>query len=178
MTPYRAAPAMCYRWSRISAWCYVPLFGRVSECECGPETSCYGCLRSYENQRDHDNLSRGAAEQVLRRLMDNVGEVDTPPDVEQVVIPDSLPRDWIRLYENAFGSERDLLVALAEAGAPRPDLGFESAGGVPISIAWPDRLVAADIGLVPEDRDELVQEGWRVFPMPELVGVLKKMVVR
>jgi hypothetical protein len=32
---------------------------RVSTCECGPETSCYGCLRSYSNQRDHDELSRG-----------------------------------------------------------------------------------------------------------------------
>ena len=32
---------------------------RVSTCDCGPETSCYGCLRSYSNQRDHDELSRG-----------------------------------------------------------------------------------------------------------------------
>lgn len=45
---------------------------RVSTCECGPETSCYGCLRSYSNQRDHDELSRGAAEQILRRLLDNM----------------------------------------------------------------------------------------------------------
>lgn len=49
---------------------------RVSNCECGPETSCYGCLRSYNNQRDHDQLSRGAAEQILRRLLDNVGNID------------------------------------------------------------------------------------------------------
>lgn len=144
---------------------------RVSECECGPETSCYGCLRSYQNQRDHDNLSRGAAEQVLRRLIDNEGEIDTPPAVEQVVIPESLPREWIHLYEAAFGVERDLLVALAEAGAPRPDLGFESAGGVPISIAWPDRLVAADVGLEPADRDELGSEGWTVLPVADLVDL-------
>jgi ATP-dependent helicase YprA (DUF1998 family)/ribosomal protein L40E len=48
---------------------------RVSTCDCGPETSCYGCLRSYSNQRDHDVLSRGAAEQVLRRLLENLGEI-------------------------------------------------------------------------------------------------------
>lgn len=41
---------------------------RVSHCDCGPETSCYGCLRSYGNQRHHDELSRGKAAQVLRSL--------------------------------------------------------------------------------------------------------------
>ncbi len=42
---------------------------RVSSCECGPETSCYACLRSYSNQYDHEVLSRGAAMEVLRRLV-------------------------------------------------------------------------------------------------------------
>ncbi|MBS4754136.1 DUF1998 domain-containing protein [Nocardioides sp. zg-ZUI104] len=49
---------------------------RVSTCECGPETSCYGCLRSYDNQRDHDDLSRGAAEQILFRLLVGTGTID------------------------------------------------------------------------------------------------------
>lgn len=31
---------------------------RVETCDCGPETSCYGCLRSYRNQRDHESLIR------------------------------------------------------------------------------------------------------------------------
>jgi hypothetical protein len=42
---------------------------RVTSCECGPETSCYGCLRSYENQRDHDQLSRGDALTLLTHLV-------------------------------------------------------------------------------------------------------------
>ena len=41
---------------------------RVESCECGPETSCYGCLRGYRNQRDHEVLSRGAAAQFLADL--------------------------------------------------------------------------------------------------------------
>lgn len=41
---------------------------RVSGCDCGEETSCYGCLRSFRNQRVHDELSRRAALQVLRGL--------------------------------------------------------------------------------------------------------------
>lgn len=41
---------------------------RVSVCECGPETSCYGCLRSYSNQLFHEQLVRSAAADVLRPL--------------------------------------------------------------------------------------------------------------
>lgn len=38
---------------------------RVTSCDCGQETSCYGCLRSYRNARHHEKLSRGAALQIL-----------------------------------------------------------------------------------------------------------------
>lgn len=41
---------------------------RVEECECGPETSCYSCLRSYSNQIWHEVLSRGDAFRVLDRI--------------------------------------------------------------------------------------------------------------
>ena len=34
---------------------------RVEECDCGVETSCYGCLRSYRNQADHERLERRLA---------------------------------------------------------------------------------------------------------------------
>lgn len=42
---------------------------RVSSCDCGEETSCYGCLRSYGNQRDHDEISRGAALTILEKIL-------------------------------------------------------------------------------------------------------------
>ena len=41
---------------------------RVASCDCGPETSCYGCLRTPRNERQHENLSRGAALTVLESL--------------------------------------------------------------------------------------------------------------
>lgn len=105
---------------------------RVSECECGPETSCYGCLRSYQNQRDHDDLSRGAAEQVLRRLIENTGPARAIADApDPDAVPDSLPTDWAAVYTSAFGTEREMLIALAGAGTARPELGFESAGEFP-----------------------------------------------
>ncbi|MCW2625393.1 MAG: box helicase [Mycobacterium sp.] len=143
---------------------------RVSECECGPETSCYGCLRSYQNQRDHDYLSRGAAEQVLRRLVENEGVVDV--QITEQAVPDSLPLDWMQAYRSAVGSEREMVLALAEAGVVRPELGFESAGGIPISIAWPDRLIACEFGLETADRAELEAEGWIVLSLEELSAQL------
>lgn len=41
---------------------------RVATCDCGEETSCYGCLRNYRNQWRHDLLHRDRALQVLRRI--------------------------------------------------------------------------------------------------------------
>jgi ATP-dependent helicase YprA (DUF1998 family) len=38
---------------------------RVDSCECGTETSCHSCLRSYANQYVHEELSRGSAARVL-----------------------------------------------------------------------------------------------------------------
>ncbi|GAA1256218.1 DEAD/DEAH box helicase [Pseudonocardia aurantiaca] len=42
--------------------------GRVERCDCGPETSCYGCLRAFRNERYHEELSRRAALAMLRRF--------------------------------------------------------------------------------------------------------------
>ena len=41
---------------------------RVGSCDCGLETSCYGCLRTPANERHHEDLSRGAALTVLAAL--------------------------------------------------------------------------------------------------------------
>lgn len=42
---------------------------RVDGCDCGAETSCYGCLRTYRNQTRHELLVRGAALEALRLLV-------------------------------------------------------------------------------------------------------------
>jgi len=39
---------------------------KASDCACGEDTSCYGCLRSYQNQRIQDQLTRAGAMSVLR----------------------------------------------------------------------------------------------------------------
>jgi hypothetical protein len=42
---------------------------RLARCSCGPETSCYECLRSYQNQWCHDELQRGDALDFLLALV-------------------------------------------------------------------------------------------------------------
>jgi hypothetical protein len=46
---------------------------RIENCDCGEETSCYGCLRGFTNQRFHDELSRDGALAALRSLTDGGG---------------------------------------------------------------------------------------------------------
>lgn len=50
----------------------LELFGRamqvVQRCECGEETSCYGCLKSYQNQAHHELLVRGRALNLLKEF--------------------------------------------------------------------------------------------------------------
>jgi ATP-dependent helicase YprA (DUF1998 family) len=41
---------------------------RVGSCDCGLETSCYGCLRTPGNERYHEDLSRGVALTILDAL--------------------------------------------------------------------------------------------------------------
>jgi len=43
--------------------------GRVACCDCGEETSCYGCLRNYRNQPFHEQLRRGDALHFLTPLI-------------------------------------------------------------------------------------------------------------
>ena len=38
-------------------------------CGCSEETSCYGCLRNYSNQYEHDKLTRGGAYRYLNWLL-------------------------------------------------------------------------------------------------------------
>lgn len=38
---------------------------RVKKCTCGEETSCYGCLRNYQNQFCHEQLKRGIINKFL-----------------------------------------------------------------------------------------------------------------
>nr|WP_290198301.1 DUF1998 domain-containing protein [Corynebacterium guangdongense] len=50
---------------------------RVSDCECGEDTSCYACLRSFNNQRFHEELRRDRAVELLEHMRTAVAVTPT-----------------------------------------------------------------------------------------------------
>lgn len=42
----------------------------VGRCICGPDSSCYGCIRTYRNQPYHDYLDRGFVASTLQPIVD------------------------------------------------------------------------------------------------------------
>jgi hypothetical protein len=61
---------------------------RVHDCECGPETSCYRCLRVFRNQRLHEQLRRGAAADVLGRLLGKPASEEQTSSLTRLSIAD------------------------------------------------------------------------------------------
>ena len=44
-------------------------FQKIDNCKCGENTSCYNCLRNYNNQYFHDELQRGYALEILGLML-------------------------------------------------------------------------------------------------------------
>ena len=55
---------------RVLKDCLQAALKRVEgACGCAPNTSCYGCLRSYRNQFAHQSLQRGPIHQYLALML-------------------------------------------------------------------------------------------------------------
>ncbi|MEQ8172223.1 MAG: Zn-binding domain-containing protein, partial [Candidatus Eremiobacterota bacterium] len=78
---------------------------KVQDCECDENTSCYECLRNYQNQYYHDYLKRGGVARFLEDLLVNLYEEspDTPRSIE---LPD-FPR-W--LSKEVIGSSEVIII--------------------------------------------------------------------
>ncbi len=48
---------------------FTSAYERVKNACCGPETSCYECLRNYRNQPYHDELQRGLVRDFLSQVL-------------------------------------------------------------------------------------------------------------
>ncbi|TSE01836.1 DEAD/DEAH box helicase [Skermania sp. ID1734] len=119
---------------------------RVRSCECGLETSCYGCLRTYRNARFHDQLSRGGALSIFQEL--------------QVV---DAGRDHAVDATEAPPIVRELLHAVVNQGFPEPEIGIDvGSSNWPIDAVWPDQRVILVEYLGAGDQVELENEGYTV----------------
>jgi hypothetical protein len=70
---YDNVPGGAGHVSRVSDHLYdvfEAAWGVVTNCECGEDTSCYSCLRNYNNQFYHDDLVRGAASNIIAQTLD------------------------------------------------------------------------------------------------------------
>jgi ATP-dependent helicase YprA (DUF1998 family) len=63
-------------------------YRRVATCECGPETSCYRCLRGFRNQRMHDQLRRGAVAELLGSFLGVRRPAGSAQEWEAAVVSD------------------------------------------------------------------------------------------
>lgn len=77
-----------------------------------------------------------------------------------------LPDGWSDLRDHAVAEEEKRLVAelaFSELAAiPLPAQGYETLDGLPIALCWPDAKVAVDFDMSPEDRTDLVADGWSI----------------
>lgn len=135
-------------------------YAKVSACECGPETSCYSCIRNYRNQVLHDRLRRRDAMTLLAQIL---GRSPSPDDDFELVADEARP----------------FLRAALEQGFPAPVEGYESGDGRnQLELAWP----TARVGLATPDQlghPWWEANGWTVLSaegarIDELLDALKQ----
>ena len=128
---------------------------RVARCDCGEETSCYGCLRSFKNEKFHDQLSRAGALEIFAALKVEASKnlVDGP---------------WGETLAYTSQAVVDLLTALAERGVAKPEMGVELGPHL-----WPVEAVWKTVGLVlvegddPERDTDLANAGYTVVSVED-----------
>ncbi|WP_280179797.1 DEAD/DEAH box helicase [Nocardia cyriacigeorgica] len=126
---------------------------RVNRCECGIETSCYGCLRTFRNERFHHRLTRTGALEVFEQLE----LVDTAAPVTE---------QWGDNAVFVSDAVRRLLAELSKRPVPEPEVGTEAGKYYwPVEIAWPGAKVVVVEGLDAERDAALGADGYHVVPV-------------
>ena len=124
---------------------------RVAECDCGPETSCYGCLRNYRNANFHDQLSRNGALALLE-----------PLGIRG--LRSGMSEGWGGQIDLAADSVKELLSELGRRGLPEPEVGIELGKFYwPVEAAWMTQRVVVVDGDDDERDKSLESEGFVVF---------------
>lgn len=128
---------------------------RVTRCDCGVETSCYGCLRSFRNEKYHDQLSRAGALEIFAAL-----KVEGSKDLVDGPWGETL----------AFTSQAvvELFMALAARGVPKPEIGVELGQHLwPVEAVWDTVRVVLVEGRDDERNADLANAGYTVVQVEE-----------
>lgn len=91
---------------------------RVLNCnDCAPDTSCYHCLRDYNNQFFHQYLKREAAAKFLELLISEIKPIESDvPGAVRIVA--SNPADW--LLEKLRYAKQSVMVAIPKLTSGHP----------------------------------------------------------
>ena len=121
---------------------------------CGCDTSCYNCLRSYSNQRRHQDLDRHLAQEFLSAFLGEATELklqETQEAKELKLLADGLnvkteDYDYIfSLLDDASNVAQELLDKFIEKSLLKPDLndiGFKIDGETGYAnLLWKDKKV-------------------------------------
>ncbi|KUI09916.1 DEAD/DEAH box helicase [Mycolicibacterium acapulense] len=124
---------------------------RVQQCDCGPETSCYGCLRSFRNARVHDELSRDGAQAIFGPLgLDGVRS--------------EMSEEWGGQVDLASDAVKLLLAELARRGVDEPEVGIEMGEYYwPVEAVWPNQRIVIVDGADAERDRSLESDGYSVY---------------
>ncbi len=96
---------------------------KVSQDCCGEDTSCYNCLRTYNNQRLHKHIKRGLAKEALSLIVERILD-----EKKQYTISlPKLPNYEVAIENGLIGPDesivafKNLIDELSRIGAPMPD---------------------------------------------------------
>ena len=88
----------------------------MKQCDCGGaemDTSCYGCLRTYYNQKHHDQLKRGYVVKFLEMILGKNAVRDDEKDPEE---KDAEPEIVIRPAEKTVKTPENLKLSVIQEG--------------------------------------------------------------
>ncbi len=152
-------------------------FKRVDgHCGCGKETTCYGCLRSYGNQMEHDVLARGLAKSYLEWLLSSQHS-DVSQKLKEVPEEKKLTKEWEETLDLLTSDFYDLAWDMVKEGTINaPDeVGYplvsEETGvmGYEAEMIWHDKKVAVlTQEATPECRNAFKESGWNIFVVNEM----------
>ena len=142
-------------------------------CGCGEETTCYGCLRNYRNQLDHEILARGMAKEYLEWIL--LEKVDLSYVRKDNIDKTEISEQWKDVLKQLMSLDNDssykFAMELIEKGVSKvPDrIGYElyseQSGvlGYEADMVWNDKRITV-INEYEEDKvQRFIENGWKVF---------------
>ncbi|MBR5951773.1 MAG: DUF1998 domain-containing protein, partial [Pseudobutyrivibrio sp.] len=96
---------------------------KVSQDCCSEDTSCYNCLRTYNNQRLHKHIKRGLAKEALTQTINTFYEKKQHYTLSEPYLPniDGLIESGYLEPDESVVAYKHLLEELYKVGAPMPD---------------------------------------------------------